>query len=235
MTNKHHLERLSGVLGPLGNVTHHEEAQRPPAFTIAVGREAGVPDAEIAHEVGRRLGWPVYDRELLERIATEMHLRPGVLHRVDEKPISWLAERMQTFAAQPAVTEPAYVEHLIATLRSLAENGRCVVVGRGSVHVLPSRTTLRVRLMAPLWDRIACLVRQESLSHPEAGRRVARLDRERNEFIRKHFHKDAADVSHYDLVLNCSRFGVPECAEQIIEALHHLEARARVPVAAGMA
>ena len=36
---------------------------------IAIDREVGTPDQEISHELGARLGWPVYDHELLELIA----------------------------------------------------------------------------------------------------------------------------------------------------------------------
>src|SRR5690242_2180016 len=51
----------------LGHVNHHIEtrsssrqAAGPTArFTISIGRDMGVPDHEVAHELGQRLGWPV--------------------------------------------------------------------------------------------------------------------------------------------------------------------------------
>src|SRR5262249_43681216 len=54
---------------------HQEEAERSekaaaPAFTIALSREAGTYGAAIARAVADRLGWPVYDSELLQRIST---------------------------------------------------------------------------------------------------------------------------------------------------------------------
>ncbi len=225
MTSKPSLERLSGALEHAWSHFYHQQETAPSTrdFTIALSREAGVPDAAIAHEVGRRLGWPVYDHELLEQIAEDMHLRASVLREVDERPVPWLVERMQTFLAQPAVTEPGYVEHLIRTLLSLAAHGRCVVVGRGSPHLLPAATTLRVRLMAPRDDRIASLARQERLTPARAEERLATIERERAAFTRRHFQADPAEAEHYDLLLNCSRFDVNACAELIIAALHRLE------------
>ena len=44
-------------------------------FTVAVSRESGARGTSTAREVGARLGWTVYDHELLERIAQEMKLR----------------------------------------------------------------------------------------------------------------------------------------------------------------
>jgi cytidylate kinase len=234
MASEHHLERLSGALEQ-HYYTHREAAETAPPFTVALSREAGVPDAAVASEVGRRLDWPVYDHELLERIAEEMHLSPSVLRQIDERPRSWLVERLHTFMAKPAVSEPAYVERLIRTLLSLSALGHCVVVGRGSPHLLPSAATLRVRLVAPLKDRIAFLTRQEGISHDRAAERVAALDRDRAEFARRHFQVDPADPHHCDLLLNCARFGVGECADLIIEALHRMEHHApaeRAPSAA---
>jgi hypothetical protein len=37
----------------------------PRAFTIAISREAGTPGGSVAAELGRFLGWSVYDQELL--------------------------------------------------------------------------------------------------------------------------------------------------------------------------
>ena len=42
-------------------------------LTITLSREAGVPVEAIAQAVAARLGWTVYDHELLERIAETMH------------------------------------------------------------------------------------------------------------------------------------------------------------------
>jgi hypothetical protein len=43
--------------------------------TIAITREAGARGKTVAEEIGRQLGWPVYERELIEKTAE--HLRNG--------------------------------------------------------------------------------------------------------------------------------------------------------------
>lgn len=223
MTNRQNLERLSGALEHAWQHSYHHSETHPEAqqaFTIALSREAGTPGSAVAHEVGRRLGWPVFDHELLERIAEEMHLRPSLLRQVDERPVNWLVERLGTFMAQPEVSEPAFVEHLIAVLLGLSAHGRCVVVGRGSVHLLSGERTLRVRLAAPLRDRIEAHQHQNGISYEEAAHQVATIDRERTAFAQKHFRADPTDPTHYDLLLNSSRFSLVQLAELIIAALH---------------
>ena len=61
------------------------QASLAEAWTVALAREAGTQGTAVGHEVGRRLGWPVYDHELLERIAQEMGLRTNLLESVDER------------------------------------------------------------------------------------------------------------------------------------------------------
>jgi cytidylate kinase len=174
--------------------------------------------------VGARLGWTVYDHELLEQIAQEMKLRTSLLESVDEKRVSWLQEWVEAFASVPSVSGSAYVRHLTETLFSLATHGECVIVGRGAAQILPVETTLRVRLVAPVEWRIEAMSRKLAISKEEAARQVEKIDRERIGFINDHFRKDATDPRQYDLVLNSSRFSVGECAALIIEALHRVQA-----------
>lgn len=199
------------------------------AFTIALSRESGARGTSTAREVGARLGWTVYDQELVERIAQEMKLRTSLLESVDEKRVSWLQECVEAFASVPSVSGRAYVRHLTETLFSLAAHGECVIVGRGAAQILPVETTLRVRLVAPVAWRIEAMSRKLGISTAEAGRQVAKIDRARIGFVEDHFRKDAADPRQYDLVLNSSRFSVGECAELMIEALRRLQAGGRVP------
>jgi cytidylate kinase len=204
-----------------------------PSFTIALSREAGIDASAIVAETARRLGWSVYDRELLEKIAREMGLRTTLLESVDERRGSWLRECLEQFASAPTVSESAYVRHLIETIASLGAHGQCIIVGRGAAQLLPPATTLRVRLVASLKERIAAVSKELGLAAAEAARRLDKIDCERRQFIKDHFRKDVADVSTYDLILNVGRFDADECAGLIVEALARLQARAAVPEGVG--
>jgi cytidylate kinase len=200
------------------------QASLAEAWTVALAREAGTQGTAVGHEVGRRLGWPVYDHELLERIAQEMGLRTNLLESVDERRGSWLEEALEDFLAVPLVSESAYVQHVIRTVLALGIHGECVIVGRGAAHILPPRTTLRVRLVAPLAERVSAVEKQLGISRQAADRRIRALDREYRRFVQDHFLHNPADPEGYDLVLNASRFAVAECADLIIEALNRVKA-----------
>jgi cytidylate kinase len=208
---------------------------------LAISREAGANGSAVGRLLGERLGWPVYDYELVERIAREMGLRSMLLEGVDEKRMSWLEECVGSFCSGRSITESAYVRHLVETLLALTMHGECVLVGRGANLIAPLETTLRVRLVAPLRERIATVQKRRNLPFEEARRWVEKTDRERAAFLKDHFHKEVGDPHLHDLMLNTSRFSLEACAEIIIDVLQRMEAQARqsaeasVPVATGSA
>ncbi len=190
-------------------------------FCIALSREAGTPVLEVAREVGERLGWPVYDRELPARIAQELHLPVAVVEDIDERRQSWLLECIESFSSRCELSESRYFRHLISVIRSLGENGRCLIVGHGAAFILPANSTLRVSLVGDREDRIATLSRSLHVDHATAARRLDEIHHERSRFLSAHFHVDAAQPRNYDLVLNCSQWSPSDCADFILRALHH--------------
>ncbi len=204
---------------PSSKASSEPGADQPRPFSIAISREAGTRGPVVARALGARLGWKVYDQELLEMVARELHVRVKLLENVDERHVTWLQESVESFAAVPAVREGKYVRHLIETMLSLAAHGRCVIVGRGSPFVLPPATTLRVRLVAPVEDRIANVSHDQNLARHEAAKFIERTDRERMQFVRMHFLRDSTDPRQYDLFLNVSQFSADECADLAIAAL----------------
>ncbi len=236
-------ERLSAMmektLSRLRSESHGETESAasavasPPAFTIALSREAGANGSLVGRALEDRLGWPVYDRELLQRVAEGMGLRASLLEAVDEKRKGWLRESLEALSSAPAANESAYARHLLESLMSLAANGECVIVGRGAAQALPAATTLRVRLVAPLRDRQEVMRQRHGITREEAARLVEKTDIERARFVKDHFLKDPADPCGYDVLINSSRFSVQECADLIVDALRRMQARvpARKPAA----
>ncbi len=225
MSLSHHPERVSEAF--IRATGHHESASaieespgmhaRP--FSIAISREAGTRGPAVARAVAERLDWKAYDHELLELVARDLHVRVKFLENVDERHVTWLQECVESFAAVPAVREGKYVRHLIEMMLALATRGKCILVGRGSPFVLPPATTLRVRLVAPLEDRIAAVRHDQNLSRRDAVRFIETTDRDRAQFIKLHFLRDSGDPRHYDLHLNTAQFSISECADLVIEGL----------------
>ncbi len=198
-------------------------------FTVAFSREAGAGGIAVAREVGRRLSWPVYDQELLENLAKELNVDVSFLEDYDERRGSFLVDTIKAFSAAASVSEVTYFRRLVHMFQVLGSRGECLVVGRGSTFVLPLETTLRVRIVATHDDRVAFIARERKASPVDAARFVDTKDRERQKFIKDHFHKDADDTLNYDLIQNRSRFSIDETAEMVIAALQRMQARKTAP------
>lgn len=196
-----------------------------PCFSVALSRETGAGGGDIAQAVGRGLGWPVYDHDLLEQIALDIGVKPDLLESVDERRGNWMLQVFERLLGVPFVAESVYVHRLAKVMRALGARGRCVIVGRGSVFALPSSSTLRVRVVAPLDYRITVLRQRLAIDEATARRKILTLDAERTDFVRKHFNHDPESPENFDLVLNAARFSINECAELIIDGLHHMQAR----------
>jgi cytidylate kinase len=216
------------IVETLARVENYAEAQprmkAQPTVAIAISRQAGSRGPEVGQAVGKRLGWLVYDTELLKEIAAKRGLQERLLERLDEHSSNWVEQVAGVFS-QAGSLDTVYLKHLVELLVALSKVGHCVIIGRGSAQALPPETTLRVRLVAPRDWRVAQTEKRLGLSHKDAAHWVERTDAERDRFVKTNFHNDPNNPLGYDLILNTSRFSPEECAEVIAEAARLLEAK----------
>lgn len=196
---------------------------KAPNYTVTISRESGAGGAAVARELGRLLDWPVYDRELLERIAEQAGLRAELLESLDEKCSHWLTEILESLTRVSPMSAASYARHLAQTILALASHGHCVIVGRGCTTIVPSKTSLRVRLVAAIEDRTERIGRRLGVSEVTASEHVRFNDAQREGFVKDYFHHNVGDPHDYDLIINTSRFSIDESARLIIFALHQLE------------
>jgi cytidylate kinase len=192
---------------------------RPGGPTVAVSREPGARGAEVADAVGRALGWPVYPQEMLDFLARDEAARAELVADLPTPARLWAeAEHLRLVKARglAPTSDTAAVARLILTL---AARGGTVLVGRGAGFVLPPESTVHVRVVAPLADRVAYTSQRYMLSAPEAAAEVAGRDRRRAEFLAAFTDLDPADPTGYDLVVNSSRLGLDGCVELVAAAV----------------
>jgi cytidylate kinase len=192
-------------------------------MTITISRETGAFGTRVAHEVGKRLGWPSYDSELIQKIADELGKPSSDLKGVDERHVAWLEECLTSLIGEHYVSSSLYLKKLISTIRGLGLLGHCVIVGRGAFALLPRESTLRVRLVADRALRTANIARTRGISEHDAEEWVDQTEKERLRFIKEHFRKNPADPHESDLILNLSTLSPEEAADLILAALSVVE------------
>src|SRR5262245_21234045 len=190
----------------------------PAGLTVAISREAGSRGGSIARRAGQRLGWQVYPQELLEYIAQEGSFRQQLSESLTPASSAWVdAQFDNLLRAQDLSRHPSIME-LARMVLSLGVSGEVVLLGRGAGYILPQRTTLHVRLIAPLAERIGYMSQWLRLTHEEAVEQVRMRDSRRAEFISTHFHRKPSDIYQYDLLLNTTLLGEELCADMIVRA-----------------
>jgi cytidylate kinase len=194
-------------------------------WSVTVSREVGALGSAVGAEVARRLSYPLYDRQILDKVAEEMRRPTFHLEAVDERRVGWLENALSSLLSDYHVDADAYLKYLIGTVRGLALSGPGVFVGRGATWILPAATNLRVRLVADRADRVRNMAQRLGCSEREAASWVERTEQDRGQFARRHFNVDPDDPHHYDLCLNVSRLSVGDCADLSVEALRRFEAR----------
>jgi hypothetical protein len=190
----------------------------PRSLTLAVSRESGSRGGSIARRAGVKLGWQVYTQELLEYISQEGAARQDVLDNLPPAALPWVEAELERLRREQNLARQPSLLAMARTVLTLGATGEVILIGRGAGCILPRASTLHVRIVAPLADRVAYMSQWLRLTVAEAAEEVRLRDSGRAEFLAAHFHRQPADVYQYDLLLNSSLLGEELCAELIAQA-----------------
>lgn len=212
--------------GTEGATSHHY---------IAISREAGSGGTEVAFRVGQRLGWRVFDRNIIDTMAERSRTPRDMLEVVDDSHPGWFFEAFGCWFNRRLVTQARYLVYLKSVLRDTLRRENLVVVGRGAQFLLPRENGLAIRIIASEAYRIEQMRKRHGIGFEEARAMIRRLDEERRRFVKQAFGRDSQDPYLYDLVINIERTGVDGATELIVAAAERLLLRkaAETPSAAG--
>lgn len=188
---------------------------------INIGRQFGGGGLGVAYELGRELGIPVYDKELIAKAAQDSGFSKGIFEESDEKKRFFSLSSI--FANRFGDTENYMSDRGLfkmqsETIRKIAEQGSAIIVGRCSDYILRDmECTLDVFLTSPLEVRAARIAERSGLSLEEAERLAEEKDRNRAEYYNYYTFTDWGVASTYDLCLDSSVLGIEGTADLIIE------------------
>lgn len=185
---------------------------------ITLSRESGSGGKPIGRTVAKKLGFKLFDKELIELTAKKSKQRKQLIESLDEKDRGFVEDLVNSMLNPDYVAEETYLKHLCQVVLSVAHKGNCVIMGRGSNFITSQYGGLHVRIVAPFLVRAGYTAQYEGWSIYEARERVKEFDRERKEFIKKNFGKDPSNDNYYDLVINTTYYNIEQAANIIIAA-----------------
>ena len=179
---------------------------------ITISREHGSGGKRIGQIVAERLGVPFYYKEMIAVAAHESGLDKEFISDVNaDSPAVLRGLYMSAEAVSQAVTAQD------KAIKSLADRGGCVLVGRAADYVLHERqNVLRVFVRADGEYKAQRVASTYGDSLDDAKKQVKRADAARAAYYKSVSGKAWGDPRNYDLVIDGAQ-GAERCADLIVE------------------
>lgn len=195
-------------------------------MVITISRETGSGGHTIGKLLAEKLGYAFYDKEIVASAAGEMG--------IDEKLILENGENMSDqdyidmksgfipHCRKPEVPYEEIREAQDRVIRSIADKGNCIIVGRGADFILRGRSdVINVFIHADMEHRVRRVQRHEGVTGQEERirRELERKDRSRTMYYRYFTEEEWGRAENYTIALDTGVFTKTQCAELIISAL----------------
>jgi cytidylate kinase len=197
---------------------------------ITIEREYGSGGADIAKKVATRLNWKLWDQLLTNEIARLMECDCRVVEEHEEKrdPLSYRLfkaflrgshEGSQNAPRLKMADTDCIREVTERVVKSAAETGECVIVGRGSAYYLHNRPdAFHVFVYAPFSGKVR---RLQAAGKTESGaiHLAETVDRDRAAFIKQYFGVEWPDRHRFHLMIN-SAIGEEAAVDTILNSIN---------------
>ena len=196
---------------------------------LTIEREYGSGAADIARKVSERLGWTLWDQLLTTEIARHLECDSLHIERREEcrDPLHYrLFKAFLRGSFEGSLNAPkmkiadaegirAVTEQLV---RAAAQEGNCVIVGRGSAYYLHDRPdAFHVFVYAPLDERVGRL-QQTGKSEQEALELAETVDLDRAAFIKQCFGVEFPARQYFHVMIN-SAMGDESVVQVILDGI----------------
>lgn len=198
---------------------------------ITIGRQFGSGGKEVGIRVAKELGIPFYDKELLQEAAKKSGLCEKIIENFDERPKSLLysiAMDSYMFALPGSGVGDSLEQQVYLatfnTIRQLAEQGPCVLIGRCADYALaenPNRLSLFIH--APMDVRIQRVAKRQNISPERARTVIVKTDKRRASYYEYYSSQRWGVVENYDFCLDSSYLGLGGTVEMIRAIVEHRE------------
>lgn len=184
---------------------------------ISIGREYGSGGHTIANLLAEKFGLEIYDKNILEEIATEKRVKVSSLEKYDEKPRNYFFTR--SVRGHSNSMEENLANMQFEFLRKKAEEGKSfIVVGRCAEHVLKDHPALISIFVLGDWEhKVERIMELYNISANEAENIIYREDRKRKYYHNSYCKGKWGDSRNYDISVNSSKLGEEETSEILVD------------------
>ena len=179
---------------------------------ITIGRQFGSGGREIGEKVAERYGIKYYDKDLIAHVASNSGFCKEMIEQQDERATNSFLYNlvMDTYSfgynASSFVDMPISQKVFLAqfeTIKKLASEGPCVIVGRCADYVLrdiPEATNIFI--YAEPEDRIERAIKEYGIAPDEAKGWVAICDKARANYYNHHTGRRWGEAVNYHMSID---------------------------------
>jgi cytidylate kinase len=192
---------------------------------VCISATDGSNGEKIGPLVAEGLGFKLVNEEVVAKAAEEagiqghvmadLEQRKSVVDRVIHQLLS--ASVNAPMAVQPPPSPDSLRGVMRSVIEDIASRRHAVIVSHAASHALATRDdALRVLVTAGTDTRRDRIMAADNLSEKEAGKRVARGDTNRADYIKRFYHVSPELPTHYDIVINTDRLSVDEAVDVVV-------------------
>lgn len=201
---------------------------------ITIGRQCGSGGREIGTKLAKDLGIPYYDKQLLKEAAKKSGLCEEIFESFDEKPTtsflySVVMDPYSLGFVGNTFDMPLNHKVFLAafdTIKSIAEQGPCVFVGRCADYALSDfHNCINLFVHAPIEFRAKRIAEEQNSTVEQATSFIHKKDKQRSSYYNYYATNRWGDMNTYDFSIDSSVLGIAETVELIKQYITLFEHR----------
>jgi cytidylate kinase len=184
---------------------------------LTVSRQLGSGGTEMAEILASRLGYQLFDREVIQAVARETGVQQQLIEALDERTRNGIEQWVDGVLHSRIFTSEDYIRSLGKVLITVACTGSAVIVGRGANFILSGEPGFHIRVVAGFDHRVRRLMRLQELERDEAEGMVRAADENRERFVKRYLHRDINDPTAYHVVMNLEEVAIDAAADVVMD------------------
>ena len=201
-------------------------------FVITINRELGTGGRTIGRKLAERLGVDFFDKALIEALEKKYKLSVEEIEKLKGKKKRWWEDFSRVVSLGGAeirdyqtkmgdVSQHLTTEKMFKAeteiLEGIAETESCVITGRSGFFVFRNHPNhLCILLLASMPFRVERLMRRQNLSEEEARKSIEKVDKMRENYVKRNTGTSRYDARNYDLVIKVDGKTEDEVVDHIL-------------------
>lgn len=197
---------------------------------ITISRMFGSGGSDVAARVARQLGWSLLDNAVVDEVAERLGVSRSEVQSLEER-VPSLAERIASSLAlsAPELAVPVDDAPMMQTaetrivgvtkrvMQEAVQGGNAVLVGRGAQALLADRKdALHVFCYAPKPVLVEYAIAHRGISPANAEHEVDKRNKQREQYVKRHFNRDWRAFDNYHLCIDTGRLGIEAAADVVV-------------------